>query len=84
MTFIGPPVGRTAVGDFRIEAGTMKFYYMRQDFQYECTLQQQPPTFSTQLPSSSTMWGWCSLLRMETSVANSLSPCSASAPIFIT
>lgn len=42
VTFIGPPVGRTAVGDFRIEAGTMKFYYMRQDLRYECTLQQQP------------------------------------------
>lgn len=42
VTFIGPPVGRTTVGDFRIDAGTMKFYYMRQDLRYECTLQQQP------------------------------------------
>lgn len=42
VTFNGPPVGRAQVGNFRLEAGTMTFYYMRQDLQYECTLQQQP------------------------------------------
>ena len=42
VTFIGPPVGRAPVGDFRIEAGTMTFSYIRQDLLYECRLQQQP------------------------------------------
>ena len=42
VTFIGPPVGRAQVGNFRLEAGTMTFYYMRQDLLYDCRLQQQP------------------------------------------
>lgn len=42
VTFNGPPVGRAPVGDFRLEAGTMTFYYLRQDLRYECKLQQQP------------------------------------------
>ena len=42
VTFNGPPVGRAQVGNFRFEAGTMTFYYMRQDLLYECKLQQQP------------------------------------------
>jgi len=42
VTFNGPPVGRAQVGNFRLEAGTMTFYYMRQDLLYECTLRQQP------------------------------------------
>ena len=42
VTFNGPPVGRAQVGDFRLDAGTMTFSYMRQDLLYECKLQQQP------------------------------------------
>lgn len=42
VTLVGPPVGRAQVGDLRIEAGAMSFYYMRQDLRYDCRLQQQP------------------------------------------
>lgn len=42
VTFSGPPVGRAQVGDFRVDAGTMTFSYMRQDLVYDCKLQQQP------------------------------------------
>ncbi len=42
VTFNGPPVGRAQVGDFRLDAGTMTFSFMRQDLLYECKLQQQP------------------------------------------
>ena len=52
VTFNGPPVGRAQVGEFRLEAGTMTFFYMRQDFLYECKLQQQPSDAFTGLCDS--------------------------------
>ena len=55
VTFNGPPVGRAQVGDFRVDAGTMTFSYMRQDLLYECKLQQQPSdAFAGRCASDST------------------------------
>jgi hypothetical protein len=42
VTFNGPPVGRAQVANFKLEAATLTFSYMRQDLTYECKLQQQP------------------------------------------